>query len=171
MYDYNNNSQIIQEERHLNAMRQEEKTPDLGMTATTTQPSQTMTNAQAAAVRFARNNSVCSHCGKQGHEASQCFQIIGFPEWWGDKSAKPPTGRGTDKGGRGRGLDTQGGRGRGGRGSEFRAYNTNVDASGAPAAQTPSFPNFTPEQWNTLTQFVSSQKSSPANNEKLMGKK
>lgn len=163
-------SQIIQEERHLSAMRNDEKTPVLGMSATTQSP-QAMTNAQAAAVRFAKNNSVCSHCGKQGHEASQCFQVIGYPEWWGDKTAKPATGRGNDRGGRRRGQDIQGGRGRGGRGSGSRAYNTNVDASGVSPGQTPGFPNFTQEQWNTLTQFVSSQKAASTNNEKLMGKK
>ncbi|XP_056860888.1 uncharacterized protein LOC130509183 [Raphanus sativus] len=163
-------SQIIQEERHLNVMRHEETTPVLGMSTTmqSPQPSQqSLTNAQAAATRVARNNSVCSHCGKQGHEVSQCFQVIGYPEWWGDQNAKPTTGRGTDRGGRGRGRDTQGGRGRGGRGSGFRAYNTNVDNSGSSTTQAPGIPNLTDEQWDTLTKFVSAQKS--AANEKLMG--
>lgn len=63
-----------------------------------------------------------------------------------------------EKGGRGRG-DMQGGRGRGGRGSGFRAYNTNVDSSGSTETQTSGIPNLTPEQWATLTQFMISQKS------------
>lgn len=128
---------------------------------------QIMTNAQAAAVRFARNNSVCSHCGKQGHEVSQCFQVIGYPEWW-DKNAKPAAGRGMDKGGRGNGSDSQGGRGRG-RGTGFRAYNTQADTPGEQELQqTQGIPNFTNEQWATLTQFVNSQKS---NNSEKLGKK
>ena len=28
---------------------------------------------------------VCSHCGKAGHDAKSCFQLIGYPEWWGDR--------------------------------------------------------------------------------------
>lgn len=49
-------SQIIQEERHLDVVRQEEKTSVIGLSATTqtSQSSQqSLTNAQAAAVRFA----------------------------------------------------------------------------------------------------------------------
>ncbi|KAL0690440.1 hypothetical protein Bca4012_090118 [Brassica carinata] len=165
-------SQTIQEERHLNVMRHEERTPTMGLSAVTQASSvsssqQIMTNAQAAAVRFARNNSVCSHCGKQGHEVSQCFEVIGYPEWW-DKNAKPAAGRGMDKGGRGKGSDSQGGRGRG-RGTGFRAYNTQADTPGAQELQqTQGIPNFTNEQWATLTQFVNSQKS---NNSEKLGKK
>lgn len=25
----------------------------------------------------------CSLCGRPGHEASACFKVIGYPEWWG----------------------------------------------------------------------------------------
>ncbi|XP_068461666.1 uncharacterized protein [Phaseolus vulgaris] len=27
----------------------------------------------------------CSHCGKNGHDMKGCFQLIGYPEWWGDR--------------------------------------------------------------------------------------
>ena len=27
----------------------------------------------------------CSACGRAGHEASACFKVIGYPEWWGDR--------------------------------------------------------------------------------------
>jgi hypothetical protein len=40
----------------------------------------------------------CSNCKRSGHEADGCFQLIGYPEWWGDRP------RGEEKfGGRGRG--------------------------------------------------------------------
>ncbi|KAF7816421.1 retrovirus-related Pol polyprotein from transposon TNT 1-94 [Senna tora] len=29
---------------------------------------------------------VCSHCNKNGHEAENCFALIGYPEWWGDRA-------------------------------------------------------------------------------------
>jgi len=28
----------------------------------------------------------CSVCGMKGHEASECFKVIGFPEWWGERN-------------------------------------------------------------------------------------
>lgn len=30
-------------------------------------------------------NVVCSHCNRTGHEATGCFQLIGYPKWWGDR--------------------------------------------------------------------------------------
>lgn len=80
-------SQIVQEERHIRAMRGcDERTPFVSFSATTTsyplQQNQPATFVQAAASRFVKSASVCSHCGKQGHETSGCFQLICFPEWW-----------------------------------------------------------------------------------------
>ncbi|KAF7813981.1 retrovirus-related Pol polyprotein from transposon TNT 1-94 [Senna tora] len=28
---------------------------------------------------------VCSHCKRNGHEAENCFALVGYPEWWGDR--------------------------------------------------------------------------------------
>ncbi|KAF7839695.1 retrovirus-related Pol polyprotein from transposon TNT 1-94 [Senna tora] len=53
-------------------------------------------------------NMVCSHCKKIGHDSANCFALVGYPEWWGDRP------RGDGKGsGRGRGQSNNGGRGRG----------------------------------------------------------
>lgn len=30
-------------------------------------------------------NALCSHCNKTGHDATGCFQLIGYPDWWGDR--------------------------------------------------------------------------------------
>ena len=38
----------------------------------------------------------CTHCNREGHDASSCFQLHGFPEWWGDR---PHGGRGPGRGG------------------------------------------------------------------------
>lgn len=39
---------------------------------------------------------VCSNCGRTGHKADGCFQILGFPEWWGDRpQSRISRGRGT----------------------------------------------------------------------------
>ncbi|XP_021766280.1 uncharacterized protein LOC110730766 [Chenopodium quinoa] len=39
------------------------------------------------------SDKFCNHCNRIGHDESGCFQIIGYPEWWGDRG----------RGGRGRG--------------------------------------------------------------------
>ncbi|CAL9219005.1 unnamed protein product [Arabidopsis halleri] len=53
-------------------------------------------------------NVVCSNCRRTGHRAEGCFQLLGYPEWWGDRPR--------DRVGRGRGSPSSTGstRGRGG---------------------------------------------------------
>lgn len=97
-------SQVVQEEHHLSVMiSNDERIPVVGLSA--------MTVTQAAAARFTKSQVACTHCGKTGHDSTSFFQVIGFSEWWSDKS-KPTGGRGN---GRGCGVDQN--RGRGGRGS------------------------------------------------------
>ncbi|KAA8532541.1 hypothetical protein F0562_032643 [Nyssa sinensis] len=38
---------------------------------------------------------VCSNCDREGHDADSCFQLIGYPEWWGNRSRATTTGRGS----------------------------------------------------------------------------
>lgn len=33
-------------------------------------------------------SKTCTHCNKQGHEESGCFEHVGYPNWWGDRSKK-----------------------------------------------------------------------------------
>ncbi|CAA7037258.1 unnamed protein product [Microthlaspi erraticum] len=47
---------------------------------------------------------VCTSCKRNGHTAETCFELIGFPTWWGERPR--PAGRGGEAGrgvGRGRG--------------------------------------------------------------------
>jgi len=30
-------------------------------------------------------HQVCSHYNRTGHDSNNCFKIIGYPEWWGDR--------------------------------------------------------------------------------------
>jgi hypothetical protein len=27
----------------------------------------------------------CSHCNRDGHDIDSCFQLVGYPDWWGDR--------------------------------------------------------------------------------------
>lgn len=33
-----------------------------------------------------RRPSQCSHYGRKGHEKANCWQLVGFPEWWEERS-------------------------------------------------------------------------------------
>ncbi|GKA62933.1 hypothetical protein Tco_0762452, partial [Tanacetum coccineum] len=52
----------------------------------------------------------CFECNRTGHTLESCFEIIGYPEWWGDRPK--PTGRGAGKGRGGSKSYGNGGRGR-----------------------------------------------------------
>lgn len=144
--------------------------------STTVQPSSSQSSASrsnqiqaAAATKFQRSTPTFTHCGKQGHETANCFQLIGFPKWWPDKS-KTPGGRGSDRSTRGRGGGYDSGRGRGGRGSDFWAYNTLTnDPTQQPKPQPSGISNFTTYQWNSLANFLNTQKQT--NSDKLSGKR
>lgn len=78
-------------------------------------------------------NKFCKHCSREGHSQEGCFQLIGYPEWWGDRQR---SGRGYGRGGRTGGR--AGGRGRagagfvnnrGGRGQDnIHAHNLSISA-------------------------------------------
>ena len=101
-------------------------------------------------------HTVCSHCNRTGHETDSCFQLIGYPDWWGDRA------RGTGRGnGRGRGGPRDMfGRGRGGlaRANATQIFKEKGDASGLSG-----------EQWQTLLNILNTTKIGAT--EKLTGKK
>ncbi|KAF7836829.1 auxin response factor 19-like isoform X1 [Senna tora] len=39
-------------------------------------------------------NMVCSHCKKTGHDSANCFALVGYPEWWGDRPCGDGKGSG-----------------------------------------------------------------------------
>ncbi|KAI5402106.1 hypothetical protein KIW84_066538 [Lathyrus oleraceus] len=40
---------------------------------------------------------LCSHRNQTGHDSEGCFQLIGYPEWWGDRPRGPMKGSGRGK--------------------------------------------------------------------------
>lgn len=60
------------------------------------------TQAAAFAVQTFRSNEaiedksklICSHCKRRGHTKEACFQIVGYPSWWGERVGKSARGRG-----------------------------------------------------------------------------
>lgn len=35
----------------------------------------------------------CSYCGCYGHEKKDCWQIVGFPDWWNEQAEQSNRGR------------------------------------------------------------------------------
>ncbi|XP_056693641.1 uncharacterized protein [Spinacia oleracea] len=89
-----------------------------------------------------KSGLMCSHCKKSGHELVNCFDLLGYPEWWETRSQ----GRGST--GRGRG----GGRGNSGRGQSVRANVADTGSGAQPVGQPLSTPphGFSADQWKTL---------------------
>ena len=99
----------------------------------------------------------CSHCGRRGHEKANCWQRVGFPDWW----EETPQTRGDTRGGRG-------GRGRGGYSSDRNKTNgTKVHNAHATSSNSSSFAVFTEEQLKALTQMINEKNKST---ERLTGK-
>ncbi|XP_026384471.1 uncharacterized protein LOC113280045 [Papaver somniferum] len=74
----------------------------------------------------------CKHYSREGHSQEGCFQLIGYPEWWGDiQIGGRGYGRGGRTGGRGRAgagfVNSIRGRGQG----NIRAHNLNISAATA----------------------------------------
>lgn len=124
---------------------------------------------------------LCSHCGKTGHEVTDCYQLKGYPDWWGER------GRGSTRGGmrgRGRGGGAVGSYGRG-RGSSQRANAAAIVTSNAaqvvPAStgmtahaarregeyDRGSLPQLNDEQWKTLMTLLNTPRTDQS--EKLNG--
>ncbi|KAF7806657.1 retrovirus-related Pol polyprotein from transposon TNT 1-94 [Senna tora] len=110
---------------------------------------------QAGARNSGKNKDktwTCSNCKREGHDAENCFQLIGYPEWWGNRSR---TGGGHD-GGRKQG--SSGGRGivranatQVGGGETDHGVINNNDRKG--------LSGLNDEQWTTLLGMLNSHKS------------
>ncbi|CAA7024092.1 unnamed protein product [Microthlaspi erraticum] len=110
------------------------------------------TTSQAGVSRGLINRDpsrVCTACGRNGHEASACFKVVGFPDWWEDRRK---TSSRNFSPGRGRGLPP-------------RANSTQIVAANSTAA-TPTTPltdadrqglsGISDEQWRTIQRVFGS---------------
>ncbi|XP_075491104.1 uncharacterized protein LOC142529454 [Primulina tabacum] len=115
----------------------------------------------------------CSSCKRTGHDAGSCFELIGYPDWWGDRPR-----------GRGRGLTSRaqsgqrpagnaiGGRGHGG---QIRANAAQVTGHGTIAqgqiteTDKSGISGLSSEQWNVSLNLLNTQKD--GNQERLNGKR
>ncbi|KAJ1416321.1 Zinc finger, CCHC-type [Sesbania bispinosa] len=105
---------------------------------------------------------VCSYCGKAGHDAKNCFQVIGYPEWWSDR----PRNEGKTNNRNQQRSGTSAGHGRGG---AARANAEHVAGSHVtrcdPEPGKSELPGLSNEQWQILVEMLNNRKTSE--NEKM----
>ncbi|XP_056847994.1 uncharacterized protein LOC130498558 [Raphanus sativus] len=98
-------SRVIRAEQHLQTMRATESKQDIvGFSAKTKSPVSTNHSPTAAAINSFRSrdpNRFCTHCNRKGHEASECFLLHGYPDWFNEQQQR--MGQSSTRGGRGRG--------------------------------------------------------------------
>lgn len=164
-------SKVIREEQRLSSARAREQTRDAVGFVTrressgdpSTEPvaylgksDNPVGNKTNSILRSNNKTMLCSHCGRSGHEKRDCWQIIGFPDWWAERGQ----GRGVGRGQRGRGN----GRGRG-----------QVTTAHATTSNQSVFSDFSPDQLKMLQQLINekanNEKQGTGGVEKLSGKK
>ena len=153
-------SKFFREEQRLNSIREHETQQNVvGFVAKkelrSTNGDQTTPHTDSG-----RRDRVtqCAHCGRSGHDKANCWQLVGFPDWWEDRANRGDRGsnRGGARGGRGRGAFPSDRK----RSSGAKAHATTSNSS--------SFPEFTQEQWRGLSQLLSEKANSSS--DKLSGK-
>ncbi|KAH9705237.1 retrovirus-related pol polyprotein from transposon RE1 [Citrus sinensis] len=90
-----------------------------------------------------KTSVLCTHCNKTGHEASSCFQLIGYPEWWGERP------KATRNAGR-------------------VATGSNNPSGELTESAASGLSSLSSEQWNTLLNLLNSKKDS---NSRISGKR
>ena len=121
---------VVREERRVLSARVENNQEAVGFSSQASASENASMSGLIAAVARTRGGPVtCSHCGRTGHDKKDCWQLVGFPEWWTERNQ----GGDRDRGGRNRGR----GRGR----------NQQPRSSVAQAAAGSGAPSLTQEQW------------------------
>ncbi|XP_010463099.1 PREDICTED: uncharacterized protein LOC104743749 [Camelina sativa] len=152
-------SRVIQEEQRLSSTRlREQREEAVGFLARSDTSSGGTTNSIMGKSRS------CSHCGRSGHQKRDCWQLVGFPDWWTERAKKSTAGRGS--GGRGRGRGSSSNVGGHGRGHALVAHATSSNPS--------IFPEFIQEQLKAFAQLLQENSikgtATSENPDKLSGK-
>lgn len=90
---------VVREERRLQTSRVETRQEAAGFLVKS-EPSQSENQPNSGAITAvarSRGGMVYSQCGRTGHDKKDCWQIIGFPDWWTERNQMG------ERGGRGRG--------------------------------------------------------------------
>lgn len=98
-----------------------------------------------------KSRLIFPNCKRKGHSKDACFEIIGYPTWWGERGGK-----------------AQRGRGHGGAVRANATYVTRSEGQSAEAAKN-GFTRLNNEQWKMLIQILDTQ-GKGASTSRLNGK-
>lgn len=153
---------IVREERQQSIVRGRDEHPNAVGFAVSA-------GHQSRAFPDREKDVTCTNCGKYGHAVSDCYQLKGFPEWWGERG-RNFRGRGGARGGgrfaRGGGMvGNSAGRGRGNT-STGRAHAVQAAHAGTKNEEVDRncLPNLTDDQWTALKQFLGTKKPESVDN-------
>ena len=139
-------AKIVREEERLNSTKEREIQQNaVGFTT----KKETVDSSNTSQTR---RSTQCSHCGRSGHEKANCWQLVGFPACWEERS----TNRCENRASRGRGGSDRN-----------RSSGARVNNAQATTSNSSSFPVFTEEQLRALTQMINEKTKS---SDKLSGK-
>lgn len=111
----------------------------------------------------------CIHCNRPGHDSESCFQIIGYPEWWGERPRGPGKGNGRGKPGQHFAGSSGKGREATAKAHATQATMIGIGGNGDGSNTTHNAINgLTGEQWQTLVSLLNTAKL--GGTEKLNGK-
>ncbi|CAL9221481.1 unnamed protein product [Arabidopsis halleri] len=157
---------VIREEQRLKAARvRGQGSEAVGFVAKkdVSQESLAMVARFEASSGQSQRRVVCSDCGRTGHEKANCWQLVGFPEWYTERGKSSTRGASRGRGGY-HGDMSGGGRGRG----SGRNQNAQAHTAHATTSNSSVFPDFTPDQLRALSQLI--QERTAPSNDKLSGK-
>ena len=135
---------MIQEERVrlAKSISVEQRHNALGFVVRTKSPSEALDDKVD---KVDKSTFYCTNYKKMGHMTKYCFELIGYPEWWQNKSKT---------GGNSRGKYTQSsGKGRGSNRVNATAISNRQGGSTPSLIESSSFV-FTVDQWNALTCII-----------------
>ena len=97
----------------------------------------------------------CSHCKRDGHDIDSCFQLVGYPDWWGDRPRS--VGRAL---GRGKHVHRPMSGAVKGRGNNAKVNMTQVvdDTEVMKYEDDQVLPGLSSKQWNALLNAINTQK-------------
>ena len=121
-----------------------------------------------------KSGLMCSHCHRSGHDIVTCFQLLGYPEWWGDIPRTQGATFAHGKGGGGRGTDSLvTGRDRGATmravavdncntmvGASINGQKSSSNATASTSSTSVSLPNMSTTQWLTIAAMFGNTPSS-----------
>ncbi|XP_062077973.1 uncharacterized protein LOC133782654 [Humulus lupulus] len=161
--------QIAQEERVRGITHARESLPEVVGFAV--RPER---RSRAKPDKIDKSGLLCSHCHRSGHDIVTCFQLLGYPEWWGDRPRTQGIPYARSKGGGGRGIDSPAAsRGRGATvravavdgshtmvGSSVNGQRNSSNDAATTSNTAASLPHLSATQWQTIATMFGNTHSS-----------